>query len=63
MDIEKEKLKKLICDSIDIANKDDITYNIKDYMYTAIGEYGGVIYKPSGRKELSIKIIIDNLLI
>ena len=63
MEIEKEKLKKLICDYIDIANKNDITYNIKDHMYTAISEYGGVIYKSSGRKELYIKIIIDNLLI
>lgn len=58
--MEKGNLKKLICDSIDLANEEDITYNIKDYMFTAIGEYGGVIYKPSGRKELSIKIIIDN---
>jgi hypothetical protein len=63
MEIEKKKLKKLVCDAIDIANENDITYNIKDYMYTAISEYGGVVYKPSGRKELSIKIIIDNLLI
>jgi hypothetical protein len=58
--MEKGNLKKLICDSIDMANDRDITLNIKDYMFTTINEYGGVIYKPSGRKELSIKIIIDN---
>jgi LEA14-like dessication related protein len=60
MEIEKEELKKLICDSIDMADKSDIKYYIKDHMYTAISEYGAVVYKPSGRKELSIKIIVDN---
>jgi hypothetical protein len=59
MEMNKETLKKLICDSIDMSNENDITYNIKDYMYTAVGEYGGVIYKPSGKKELSVKIIIE----
>lgn len=57
--MDKENLKKLICDSIDLANEEDISYNTKEYMYTAISEYGGVIYKPSGRKEISINIIID----
>lgn len=58
--MDKEKLKKLICDYIDSANDADIKYSIKDYMYTSISEYGGVIYKPSGKKELSLKIVIDN---
>jgi hypothetical protein len=59
--MNKDNLKKLICDSIDVANEKDIIYEIKDGMYTAIGEYGGVIFKPSGRKELLIKIIIDKM--
>lgn len=58
--MDKEVLKKLICDYIDDANEADIKYSTKDYMYKAISEYGGTIYKPSGMKELSLKIIINN---
>lgn len=58
--MDKEKLKELICNYIDEANETDIEYDIKDYMYTSISEYGSTIYKPSGRKELSLKINIFN---
>lgn len=57
--MDKEALKNLICDSIDLANEKDISFYSKEYMYSAVSEYGGVIYKPSGRKEISINIIID----
>lgn len=57
--MDKEGLKKLICNYIDLANQNDISIYSKDYMYTAVSQYGGTIYKPSGRKEVSINIIID----
>lgn len=58
--MDKEGLKKLICNYIDLANEKDISIYSKDYMYTAVSQYGGIIYKPSGRKEISINIIVDS---
>lgn len=58
--MNREELKELVCDYIDEAGEDNIIYSIKEQMYTAIGEYGGEIYKPSGIKEFSLKIIIKN---
>lgn len=57
--LDKEELKKIICNSIDLANENDISYYSKDHIYTSITQYGGFIYKPSGKKEISINIIID----
>lgn len=58
--MNKEELKKLVCDYIDVAWEENISYSIKEQMYTTLGEYGGEIYKPSGIKEFSLKIIIKN---
>ncbi len=58
--MSKEELKELVCDYIDRAKEENISLKIKEQMYTAVGEYGGKIYKSSGNKEFSLKIIIKN---
>lgn len=58
--MDKEELKKIVGDYIDMARSDKIIYYTHEDTYRSLSENGAQLYRISGRKELFLKIIIDD---
>lgn len=59
--MDKIELKKMICEFIDKADEDDISYSVGEHMISCINSFGNFIYKPSGKKELRLNAVVDEI--
>jgi hypothetical protein len=59
--MDKGELKKMICEFIDKAEVNDISYSVEEHMISCINTFGNFIYKPSGKKELRLDVVVDEI--
>jgi hypothetical protein len=59
--MDKSELKKIICDFIEKADENDISYHVGEHMISCINSFGNFIYKPSGKKELRLDVVVDEI--
>lgn len=59
--MDKIELKKIICEFIDKAEEGNIFFNISEHMISCINSSGNFMYKPSGKKELRLDIVLDEI--
>lgn len=59
MEIEKERLKDMICEYIDKANLENIKFYEFSPMTQRINEFGNFIYVQSNRKEVKLELKLE----